>query len=132
MARWLSGLCCLVVPTRKNFLTLIRVVSEVLGSNGSTSMGSTCASTLSLMDAGVPIKKPVSGIAMGLITDDSGNFAILNDIAGVEDFYGDMDFKVAGTEEGITALQLISRLKGISLEMLEKLSVRPMMAACIS
>jgi polyribonucleotide nucleotidyltransferase len=69
---------------------------------------------------------------MGLITDDSGNFAILNDIAGVEDFYGDMDFKVAGTEEGITALQLISRLKGISLEMLEKLSVRPMMAACIS
>ncbi len=92
----------------------------MLGSNGSTSMGSTCASTLALMDAGVPIKKPVSGIAMGLVTDDQGNFAVLTDIAGVEDFYGDMDFKVAGTVDGITAIQLDIKLKGISLEILEK------------
>jgi polyribonucleotide nucleotidyltransferase len=109
-----------VVPTEEIFPYTIRLVSEVLGSNGSTSMGSTCASTLALMDAGVPIKKPVSGIAMGLVTDDKGNYAILNDIAGVEDFYGDMDFKVAGTEEGITALQLDIKLKGISLEMLNQ------------
>jgi polyribonucleotide nucleotidyltransferase len=72
------------------------------------------------MDAGVPIKKPVSGIAMGLVTDDMGNFAVLTDIQGIEDFYGDMDFKVAGTESGITALQLDIKLKGISLEMLDK------------
>jgi polyribonucleotide nucleotidyltransferase len=109
-----------VVPSEEEFPYTIRLVSEVLGSNGSTSMGSTCASTLALMDAGVPIKKPVSGIAMGLVTDDQGNFAILTDIAGVEDFYGDMDFKVAGSETGITALQLDMKLKGISLEILEK------------
>jgi polyribonucleotide nucleotidyltransferase len=109
-----------VVPTEAEFPYTLRLVSEVLGSNGSTSMGSTCASTLALMDAGVPIKKPVSGIAMGLVTDDKGNYAILNDIAGVEDFYGDMDFKVAGTDEGITALQLDIKLKGISLEMLDQ------------
>ena len=109
-----------VVPTEEEFPYTIRVVSEVLGSNGSTSMASTCASTLSLMDAGVPIKKPVSGIAMGLMTDDKGNYAVLTDIAGVEDFYGDMDFKVAGTDEGITALQLDIKLKGISLEILNK------------
>jgi polyribonucleotide nucleotidyltransferase len=107
-----------VVPSEEEFPYTIRIVSEVLGSNGSTSMGSTCASTLSLMDAGVPIKKPVSGIAMGLMTDDTGRYAILTDIAGVEDFYGDMDFKVAGTETGITALQLDIKLKGISLEIL--------------
>jgi polyribonucleotide nucleotidyltransferase len=109
-----------VVPSEAEFPYTIRLVSEVLGSNGSTSMGSTCASTLALMDAGVPIKKPVSGIAMGLITDDQGNFVILTDIAGVEDFYGDMDFKVAGSETGVTALQLDIKLKGISLEILEK------------
>ncbi len=107
-----------VIPSAEEFPYTIRVVSEVLGSNGSTSMGSTCASTLSLMDAGVPIKKPVSGIAMGLVTDDQGNYAILNDIAGIEDFYGDMDFKVTGTRDGVTALQLDIKLKGISLEML--------------
>jgi polyribonucleotide nucleotidyltransferase len=107
-----------VVPSEEEFPYTIRIVSEVLGSNGSTSMGSTCASTLSLMDAGVPIKKPVSGIAMGLMTNDAGKYAILTDIAGVEDFYGDMDFKVAGTETGITALQLDIKLKGISLEIL--------------
>ncbi len=109
-----------VVPSEEEFPYTIRVVSEVLGSNGSTSMGSTCASTLSLMEAGVPIKRPVSGIAMGLMTDDKGNYAVLTDIAGTEDFYGDMDFKVAGTVEGITALQLDMKLKGISLEILNK------------
>jgi polyribonucleotide nucleotidyltransferase len=107
-----------VVPGEEEFPYTIRLVSEVLGSNGSTSMASTCASTLALMDAGVPIKKPVSGIAMGLVTDDKGNYAILTDIAGVEDFYGDMDFKVAGTETGITALQLDTKLKGINLGIL--------------
>ena len=108
-----------VVPSEEEFPYTIRLVSEVLGSNGSTSMASTCASTLALMDAGVPIKKPVSGIAMGLITDEKGNYAVLTDIAGVEDFYGDMDFKVAGTDAGITALQLDTKLKGISLEILK-------------
>ena len=109
-----------VVPSSEEFPYTMRLVSEALGSNGSTSMASTCGSTLALMDAGVPIKKPVSGIAMGLITDEKGNFAILTDIAGVEDFYGDMDFKVAGTKDGITALQLDIKLKGVSLEILEK------------
>ncbi len=109
-----------MVPGQAEFPYTIRVVSEALGSNGSTSMASTCGSTLALMDAGVPIKKPVSGIAMGLITDDKGNYAVLNDIAGVEDFYGDMDFKVTGTVDGITALQLDTKLKGISHEILSK------------
>ena len=109
-----------VIPSQEEFPYTIRLVSEALGSNGSTSMASTCGSTLALMDAGVPIKRPVSGIAMGLVTDDKGNFAVLTDIAGVEDFYGDMDFKVAGTEKGITALQLDIKLKGISLEILDK------------
>ncbi len=109
-----------VIPNQEEFPYTLRLVSEALGSNGSTSMASTCGSTLALMDAGVPIKRPVSGIAMGLVTDDKGNFAVLNDIAGVEDFFGDMDFKVAGTEKGITALQLDIKLKGVSLEILEK------------
>ncbi|MBN1191335.1 MAG: polyribonucleotide nucleotidyltransferase [Dehalococcoidales bacterium] len=107
-----------VVPSDTEFPYTIRLVSEVLGSNGSTSMASTCASSLALMDAGVPIKKQVAGIAMGLITDDNGKYAVLTDIAGVEDFYGDMDFKVAGTDEGITAIQLDIKLKGVSLEIL--------------
>ena len=107
-----------VVPTAEEFPYTIRLVSEVLGSNGSTSMASTCASSLALMDAGVPIKKPVSGIAMGLVTDEKGKYAVLTDIAGVEDYYGDMDFKIAGTDAGITALQLDTKLKGISLEIL--------------
>jgi polyribonucleotide nucleotidyltransferase len=109
-----------VIPGQEEFPYTLRLVSEALGSNGSTSMASTCGSTLALMDAGVPIKRPVSGIAMGLVTDDKGNFAVLNDIAGVEDFYGDMDFKVAGSEKGITALQLDIKLKGVTLEILEK------------
>ena len=109
-----------VVPSGEEFPYTIRLVSEVLGSNGSTSMASTCASSLALMDAGVPIKKAVSGIAMGLVTDETGKYAILTDIAGLEDAYGDMDFKVAGTDEGITALQLDIKLKGVNLEILDK------------
>ncbi len=95
-----------VIPDEEKFPYTIRVVSEVLSSNGSTSMASTCGSTLALMDAGVPIKDPVSGIAMGLVVEDEKNFVVLTDIAGIEDGAGDMDFKVAGTEAGITALQL--------------------------
>ncbi len=109
-----------VLPKEGDFPYTIRIVSEVLSSNGSTSMASVCASSLSLMDAGVPIKRAVAGIAMGLVTDDKGHYAILTDIEGLEDNYGDMDFKVAGTAEGITALQLDTKLKGISLEIIEK------------
>lgn len=107
-----------VVPDETEFPYTIRLVSEVMGSNGSTSMASTCASTLALMDAGVPIKKPVAGIAMGLVTDDKGNYSVLTDIAGLEDFYGDMDFKITGTDVGITAIQLDIKLKGVALEIL--------------
>ena len=106
-----------VIPTEEEFPYTIRLVSEVLESNGSTSMGSVCAGTLSLMDAGVPIKAPVSGIAMGLIKEEN-EYAILSDIQGVEDFLGDMDFKVAGTVEGITALQMDIKIKGLSRELL--------------
>ncbi|MFC2122888.1 polyribonucleotide nucleotidyltransferase [Bacteroidota bacterium] len=109
-----------VLPSEEEFPYTIRLVSEVLSSSGSTSMASACASSLSLMDAGVPIKRAVAGIAMGLVTDDQGNYAILTDIEGIEDAYGDMDFKVAGTSEGITALQMDTKLKGLSLEIMEK------------
>lgn len=109
-----------VIPDEKDFAYTIRLVSEVLSSNGSTSMGSVCASTLSLMDAGVPIKAPVAGIAMGLVTDkdNPGNYIVLTDIEGIEDFYGDMDYKVAGTVNGITAIQLDIKLQGVSHEVL--------------
>lgn len=103
-----------VIPDETEFPYALRLVSEALGSNGSTSMGSVCGSTLSLMDAGVPIKAPVSGVAMGLMTDDDGNFQVLTDIQGVEDFFGDMDFKVAGTKDGITALQMDIKATGIT------------------
>ena len=103
-----------VIPSEAEFPYAIRLVSEVLSSNGSTSQASVCGSTLSLMDAGVPIKAPVAGIAMGLIKDtNSGKVAILTDIQGLEDFLGDMDFKVAGTEKGITAIQMDIKIKGI-------------------
>ena len=105
-----------VVPDEADFPYAFRVVSEALGSNGSTSMGSVCGSTMALMDAGVPITRPVSGVAMGLMTDDEGNFQVLTDIQGVEDFFGDMDFKVAGTKEGITALQMDIKVSGITQE----------------
>ena len=104
-----------VLPDSKTFPYVIRVVSEVLSSNGSTSMGSVCASTLSLMDAGVPIAKPVSGVAMGLIKEGD-EVRILTDIQGIEDFLGDMDFKVAGTDSGITALQMDMKITSISME----------------
>ncbi|MGI5826025.1 MAG: polyribonucleotide nucleotidyltransferase [Patescibacteria group bacterium] len=113
-----------VVPTEDIFPYTIRVVSEVLSSNGSTSMASTCGSTLSLMDAGVPIKVPVSGIAMGLVTGDTqgadGDYLVLTDIAGIEDFNGDMDFKITGSEKGITAIQLDVKISGLTDEMIEK------------
>lgn len=102
-----------MIPSVEDFPYTIRTVSEVVSSNGSTSMASVCASTLSLMDAGVPLKKPVAGIAMGLMTGDD-EYAILSDIAGAEDFAGDMDFKVAGTADGITALQMDIKVKGIT------------------
>ena len=102
-----------VIPAEETFPYTIRVVSEVLSSNGSTSMASVCGSTLALMDAGVPIKAPVAGVAMGLITDESGRYKILTDIQGTEDHLGDMDFKVAGTAQGITALQMDIKISGI-------------------
>ncbi|MBU6428778.1 MAG: polyribonucleotide nucleotidyltransferase, partial [Cyanobacteria bacterium REEB65] len=107
-----------VLPTVEEFPYSLRLVSEVLESNGSTSMASTCSSTLSLMDAGVPISAPVAGVAMGLIKEGD-RFAILTDIQGIEDHLGDMDFKVAGTHEGITALQMDIKIKGISLEIMQ-------------
>jgi polyribonucleotide nucleotidyltransferase len=103
-----------VIPDEVSFPYTIRCVTEIMTSNGSTSMAATCSTTLSLMDAGVPIKAPVSGIAMGLVMDDKGGYTILSDIQGAEDFAGDMDFKVAGTENGITALQMDIKVKGIS------------------
>lgn len=107
-----------VIPDAKTFPYTIRVVSEVVESNGSTSMASVCGSTLSLMDAGVPIKEPVAGIAMGLIME-KGNYEVLTDILGVEDMLGDMDFKVAGTKNGITALQMDNKVGGITKEILK-------------
>ena len=108
-----------VLPSEKDFPYVIRTVSEVISSNGSTSQASVCGSTLSLMDAGVPIKAPVAGIAMGLIKDDVNNkLHIMSDIQGLEDFFGDMDFKVAGTAEGITAIQMDIKIKGINEEIL--------------
>ena len=108
-----------VLPSEEEFPYVIRVVSEVLSSNGSSSMGSVCGSTLSLMDAGVPIKSPVAGIAMGLIKEN-GNVAILTDIQGLEDHLGDMDFKVAGTKDGITALQMDIKIDGIDRAILQE------------
>ncbi|MCL5017605.1 MAG: polyribonucleotide nucleotidyltransferase [Patescibacteria group bacterium] len=114
-----------LLPSYESFPYVIRVVSEILSSNGSSSMATVCAGGLSLMDAGVPIKRPAAGIAMGLITDDkSNNYKVLTDIQGPEDHYGDMDFKVAGTEEGITAIQLDVKISGINMEMVEKVLVQ--------
>jgi polyribonucleotide nucleotidyltransferase len=108
-----------LVPTEEEFPYTIQIFSEVLESNGSSSMASVCGSTLSLMDAGVPLKAPVAGIAMGLIVSDN-NVAILTDIQGVEDALGDMDFKVAGTREGITGLQMDIKVKGITMEIVRR------------
>ncbi len=108
-----------VLPSKDDFPYTTLLVSEILESNGSSSMASTCGSTLSLMDAGVPIKRPVSGIAMGIIVGKDNEFKVLTDIQGLEDHYGDMDFKAAGTEKGITALQMDVKVDGITVEMLE-------------
>ncbi|HOQ00663.1 MAG TPA: polyribonucleotide nucleotidyltransferase [Acetivibrio clariflavus] len=111
-----------VIPPQEEFPYTIRLVSEVLMSNGSTSQGSVCASTLALMDAGVPIKRPVAGISAGLVTDEENpdNFVTFVDIQGIEDFFGDMDFKVAGTKEGITAIQVDIKIDGLTYEIIEK------------
>ncbi|MBV9119591.1 MAG: polyribonucleotide nucleotidyltransferase, partial [Chloroflexi bacterium] len=108
------------LPPETEFPYTIRIVSETLSSNGSSSMASVCGSTLALMDAGVPIKAPVAGVAMGLITGEGGKYSILTDIQGVEDALGDMDFKVAGTEHGVTGLQMDIKVKGITYEIMEK------------
>ena len=108
------------LPAENDFPYTIRVVSEVLASNGSTSMGSVCGSSMALMDAGVPLKAPVAGIAMGLVTDNDGRYAVLSDIQGIEDFLGDMDFKVAGTAAGINALQMDIKLKGLDENILRQ------------
>ncbi|BBU39772.1 MAG: polyribonucleotide nucleotidyltransferase [Bacillaceae bacterium] len=108
-----------VIPSERDFPYTIRLVSEVLESNGSTSQASICASTLAMMDAGVPIKSPVAGIAMGLVKSGD-NYTVLTDIQGMEDALGDMDFKVAGTEKGVTALQMDIKIKGLSREILEE------------
>jgi polyribonucleotide nucleotidyltransferase len=133
-----------VLPSREDFPYALRQVSEALGSNGSTSMGSVCASTLSLLSAGVPLKAPVAGIAMGLISgevDGKLEYVALTDILGAEDAFGDMDFKVAGTEDAITALQLDTKIDGIPADVLTaalaqartaRLEILEVMNACIS
>ena len=108
-----------VIPSEEEFPYAIRVVNDIMSSNGSSSMASVCGSTMALMDAGVPIKAPVAGVAMGLIKNaETGEFRVLTDIQGLEDFLGDMDFKVAGTEKGITAIQMDIKIKGISEEIM--------------
>jgi polyribonucleotide nucleotidyltransferase len=110
-----------VVPSEERFAYTVRLVSDILESNGSSSMASVCGGSMAMMDAGVPIKEPVAGIAMGLIMDEkSGKWAVLSDIAGAEDHYGDMDFKVAGTAHGITALQMDIKVTGITSEIMAK------------
>lgn len=119
-----------VIPSKEEFPYTMLLVSEIVSCNGSSSMASVCGSTLSLMDAGVPIKKPVAGIAMGLVVDDnfkktgSGDYKILSDIQGLEDFAGDMDFKATGTKDGITALQMDIKVKGITIEMMREALVK--------
>ena len=119
-----------VIPTQDEFPYTIRVVSEILSSNGSSSMATTCAASMALMDAGVPIKKPVAGIAMGLITDDKGNYKILTDIQGPEDHYGDMDCKVAGTANGITAIQMDVKINGVTPKILREVFKQAKKARC--
>ncbi|MEI6477376.1 MAG: polyribonucleotide nucleotidyltransferase [bacterium] len=110
-----------VIPDQSDFPYTIRLVSEILSSNGSSSMASTCGSTLALMDAGVPISAPVSGIAMGLVTnDDASKFKVLTDLQGLEDFAGDMDFKIAGTQDGITAIQMDTKIEGLTWPIIEQ------------
>ena len=107
-----------VLPTKEDFPYTMRIVSEITESNGSSSMATVCGTSLSLMDAGVPMQRPVAGIAMGLIKEDRG-FAVLSDILGDEDHLGDMDFKVAGTSEGVTSLQMDIKITGITEEIMK-------------
>jgi polyribonucleotide nucleotidyltransferase len=110
-----------MMPTEEKFPYTVRVVSDILESNGSSSMASVCGGSLSMMDAGVPLKAPVAGVAMGLVmNEENGKYAVLTDIAGAEDHYGDMDFKVAGTGEGITALQMDIKVSGVTMEVMRK------------
>ena len=110
-----------MMPTEEKFPYTVRVVSDILESNGSSSMASVCGGSLAMMDAGVPLKAPVAGVAMGLVmNEDNGKYAVLSDIAGAEDHYGDMDFKVAGTSDGITALQMDIKVSGITMEIMRK------------
>jgi polyribonucleotide nucleotidyltransferase len=109
-----------VLPSKEDFPYTMIVASEVQGENGSSSMASACGSSLSLMAAGVPIKKTVGGIACGLVTEEDGSFNILTDMQGVEDFYGDMDFKIVGTKEGVTAVQMDNKIGGLNMEIVEK------------
>ena len=119
-----------VLPSKEEFPYAIRVVSEVLSSNGSTSQASICGSTLSLMAAGVPIKRPVAGISTGLVTNpnDENDYVMLTDIQGLEDFFGDMDFKVGGTEKGITAIQVDIKVDGLSYKIIEEAFARTRVA----
>ena len=110
-----------VIPSKEDFPYTIRLVSEILSSNGSSSMAATCGSTLALMDAGVPIRKPVAGVAMGLMTnEDASKFKVLTDLQGLEDFAGDMDFKIAGTRDGITAIQMDTKIAGLTWPIIEQ------------
>jgi polyribonucleotide nucleotidyltransferase len=110
-----------MLPGEETFPYTVRVVSDILESNGSSSMASVCGGSLAMMDAGVPLKAPVAGIAMGLVMDEkTGKYAVLSDIAGAEDHYGDMDFKVAGTADGITALQMDIKVAGINTDVMRK------------
>lgn len=109
-----------MIPSKETFPYAVRVVSEITSSNGSSSMATVCGATLALMDAGVPLIKPVAGIAMGLMTDEQDNFKVLTDLQGAEDHYGDMDFKVAGTRDGITAIQLDVKIKGLTMPMIKQ------------
>ncbi len=109
-----------LLPAQEEFPYTIRLVSEILSSNGSSSMATVCAGSLALMDAGVPLKKPAAGIAMGLMLNEKGDYKVLTDIQGPEDHHGDMDFKAAGTDSGVTAIQMDVKIQGITIEMLEK------------
>ena len=119
-----------VIPTVEEFPYAIRVVSEILESNGSSSQASVCGSTMSLMNAGVPIKAPVAGIAMGLVNEGE-HFTVLTDIQGMEDALGDMDFKVAGTAKGITAIQMDIKIHGLSREILLAALQQAQKAVCL-
>ncbi len=131
MAAWPSAACMAVKPSIEEFPYVVRVVSEITESNGSSSMASVCGSSLAMMDAGVPLKAPVAGIAMGLVKEGD-DFVVLSDILGDEDHLGDMDFKVAGSADGISALQMDIKIDGITEEIMRWRWSRPSAVACTS